>query len=411
MGWHRTARWLSRVGVQMMRGRTTVTVTGGDPAEGTRRPRVVYWNNIPAPYMVDRFNAVADRGKIDIVAWFGERDRPGRSWEIDESTWRFPYRYLPRIGLSKFKLTLPTAVISHPRPDLLVSLYATPSFLAGQYLARARGWHTALWVEVTFDTYVRRRAWKEAVKRDLFQRVDGIITSGSEGAAFAARYGALQADTYVARHTADTQHFITSTSRLRSNRDLIRKEFDVHGIVFLYVGRLLGFKGVFQLLEAYALVERALPGRTSLLIAGDGPEESALRIRAQGLNVHFAGYLQQAELPKAYAASDIFVFPSQVDTYGLVIDEAMASGLPIVSTSSVGELSSRVITGQNGFQSPGGDVNAMAESMIRLAEDGNLRDGMGSTSRAMIAPHTPTTWAADFESAVASILARPEVSR
>ena len=57
--------------------------------------QVVYWNNIPAPYMVDRFNAVVRRGNLDLEAWFSARTEPGRSWRIDEQTWEFPYEYLP----------------------------------------------------------------------------------------------------------------------------------------------------------------------------------------------------------------------------------------------------------------------------------------------------------------------------
>ena len=63
----------------------------------SRRPYVVYWNNIPAPYMVERFNALHDRRAVDLEVWFSERTVADRSWRIDESEWRFRYRYLPRV--------------------------------------------------------------------------------------------------------------------------------------------------------------------------------------------------------------------------------------------------------------------------------------------------------------------------
>jgi hypothetical protein len=96
-----------------------------------RRPLIIYGDNIPAPYIVERFNTVIRRGNVDLEAWFGERTDPDRSWTIDESMWQFPHRYLPRVGIGRYRLSLPTTVPTARRPDLLVSLYATPSFLAG----------------------------------------------------------------------------------------------------------------------------------------------------------------------------------------------------------------------------------------------------------------------------------------
>jgi len=94
-------------------------------------PRVVYWNNIPAPYMVERFNAVARRGHLDLEAWFNARLEPDRSWEVDESSWLFPYRYLPSVLVAGRRLSLPAPLAGRRLPDLLVSLYAEPSFLLG----------------------------------------------------------------------------------------------------------------------------------------------------------------------------------------------------------------------------------------------------------------------------------------
>ncbi|AER56169.1 hypothetical protein DSC_07590 [Pseudoxanthomonas spadix BD-a59] len=57
------------------------------------RPFVVYWNNIPSPYMVERFNALADRNPFEFEAWFNDRIHSDRSWTVDEAAWRFRYRY------------------------------------------------------------------------------------------------------------------------------------------------------------------------------------------------------------------------------------------------------------------------------------------------------------------------------
>ena len=114
------------------------------------KPRVVYWNNIPAPYMVERFNALAERGNLDFEAWFNERREPDRSWEVDESEWIFRYYYMPCLRIGKHRLCFPSIILRRKRPDVLVSLYAEPVFLMGWVIAYLRGTRTAFWVERTF---------------------------------------------------------------------------------------------------------------------------------------------------------------------------------------------------------------------------------------------------------------------
>ena len=102
------------------------------------RPFIVYWNNIPSPYVVERFNALADRDAFDFEAWFNDRTLGHRNWDVDESTWRFKYRYLP---ISKFFghiLHWPFLLLGR-RPDILVSWYAHPSYVLGWMIAYLRG--------------------------------------------------------------------------------------------------------------------------------------------------------------------------------------------------------------------------------------------------------------------------------
>jgi len=120
--------------------------------------------------------------------------------------------------------------------------------------------------------------------------------------------------------------------------------------------------------------------------------------------VKLAGFRQRAELPRMYAAGDVFVFPTLGDPYGLVVDEAMAAGLPVISTTAAGEIGERVVDGVNGYLVPPNDPGALAAAMRRLAGDPALRHQMGVRSAEMIAPFTPDSWARAFEEAVEAIL-------
>ena len=314
-----------------------------------KRPRVVYWNNLPAPYMVERFNAVAASGKLDFEAWFSARSNRERSWEVDESTWQFKYRFLPSVSLGQWAAAIPTPLLTGTPPDLLVSLYESGSFVAGWWIARSRGARTAFWTEVTFDSWVRRRAWKERLKRYLFRRVDAVITVGEDGRRFALRYGVDPTRILLAPHAIDVEHFRAASDQARRHRSEHRRTLGVSGTVILYVGRLWEGKGLNYLLEAFARVQHSNSDVT-LLLVGDGSMERQLRARSdrEGLNVVIAGFRDKRQLPAIYAAADLFVFPTLGDPYGLVIDEAMACSLPVITTTATGELGLRVVDGVTG---------------------------------------------------------------
>lgn len=376
-----------------------------------RRPYVVYWNNIPAPYMVERFNALADRGGLDFEAWFNDRLEPDRSWDVNESTWRFRYRYLPSVGMAGRRWHWPTPLLGQ-RPDILVSLYAEPSFLAGWVLARLRRVRTAFWCQVTMDRWVKRRWWKNAVKRAIFRRVDATLGSGEESREFAMRFGTAPEKALILVHSIDVQHYMHGSKMTVPQRNVLRGELGLMGVTFIYVGRLWWGKGLDYLVDAFARVQTKCAEEVSLLLVGDGPEEGRLRdrCRAKGIrNVVFAGFRQKQDLPGYYAISDVFVFPTLGDPYGLVVDEAMACSLPVVSTSAAGEIRDRIEDGINGYIVPPEDSNALALRMLELAENEQLRSEMGRTSSRKIASHTPEKWAEDFEAIVHHL--SPEVRR
>jgi glycosyltransferase involved in cell wall biosynthesis len=111
-----------------------------------------------------------------------------------------------------------------------------------------------------------------------------------------------------------------------------------------------------------------------------------------------------------YAAADVFVFPTLGDTFGLVVSEAMACGLPVIATTAAGEISERVADGVNGFLVPPADSDALLERMTVLAQDPALRRRMGQASRDKVSGQTPDLWAEAFEEAIDKILAMPRIA-
>lgn len=375
--------------------------------------RVVYWNNIPAPYMVERFNALAARGNLDFEAWFSARTKQGRLWEVDEQTWAFRHRYLPSVDRGTYPFAVPTPLLRRElAPDVLVSLYAAPAFLLGWALARRRGARTAFWVERTFDTWVTRRPWKERLKSTIFPKVDAILTAGADGRDFALRYGAQGQRIFVVPHVVDIEGFARGSALGAEERRRVRDAYGLHGVTFAYVGRFLPGKGLDYLLDAFSRLRRDSAMPVTLLLVGAGDDEDALRARcidSDVTSVVFAGYHKSDSLPALYGAADVFVFPTLGDSFGLVVSEAMACGLPVIATTASGEIAGRVAEGVNGFLVPPADSDALLERMSRLARDPELRARMGAASTERVAGQTPDLWAASFEQAIATILEMPRV--
>ncbi|MES2176890.1 MAG: glycosyltransferase family 1 protein [Gemmatimonadota bacterium] len=143
--------------------------------------------------------------------------------------------------------------------------------------------------------------------------------------------------------------------------------------VFLHVGRLAAEKGVERILSAFAAArERLAPRPVRLVIAGSGPKKEALRLAAPP-DTHFLGHLDRTTcLPALYATADAFVFASYTETLGLVILEAMASGLPVVAAPE-GGVADHLRNGVNGIAYPAGNEPLFIDALVRLVHDEKLR--------------------------------------
>jgi glycosyltransferase involved in cell wall biosynthesis len=153
-------------------------------------------------------------------------------------------------------------------------------------------------------------------------------------------------------------------------------------VVLLYVGRLSTEK---QLEQLRPILER-VPG-TRLALVGDGPLRADLEAHFVGTNTNFLGYLKGEELSQAYASADIFVFPSALESFGLVVVEAMAAGLPVVA-SRVGGVCDVVEEGRTGYTFNVGDVDALVEGVRRIASDRDRMAQMGRDARAFAETQT-----------------------
>ncbi len=290
---------------------------------------------------------------------------------------------------------------------MFVCEYDRPDFAAGILMAKHYAARVGVRVLPTFDAWSPTNPAKTLAKHAIFRLVDGAKVSGPEAAELAARYGLPRERTFRVRQTVDVSHYSSAVAMKDSERQHRRMSMGLFGCTFIYAGRLWRGKGLDTLFAAYeALLRDGL--NVSLLLIGNGADEAYYRQRAANMaRVIFAGFHQVEEMPSLYRLGDVLVFPTLGDPHGLVVEEGMASGLPVISSMSAGHITERIIPGSNGFLFATGDTGELGDRMRRLALDANLRASLSDGARATVRLMGHEMYADDFEAFVTQIMALP----
>jgi glycosyltransferase involved in cell wall biosynthesis len=160
-------------------------------------------------------------------------------------------------------------------------------------------------------------------------------------------------------------------------------------ILFVFVGRLLAQKGIDTLLQAFEIVQKESP-HSALVIVGDGPERGWVEQVAAKYpgRVWVVGREGSAGVISWLRASDAFVLPSRDEHWGLVVNEAMTCGLPVIVSDVCGCVDDLVLPERNGMIFPVDNAGKLAEAMLQLAKLEERRVSMGTESEVLIRPWT-----------------------
>ncbi len=227
--------------------------------------------------------------------------------------------------------------------------------------------------------------WKERIRRALlstiFRRFAGFLAVGKANANYFHWHGVPESRIFSAPHAVDNDRFQKAATPEGGAR--FRREMEISDDVtlILFVGKLVEKKRPHDLLEAFL---RLADQNTVLVYAGEGPMREELQNRAASseMKVCFAGFRNQTELPAIYAAADVLVLPSEGrwETWGLVVNEAMACGVPCIVSSHVGCAADLVLPGKTGWIFPATDVAALAECLRDAVTDPERRKEKGHAS-------------------------------
>jgi glycosyltransferase involved in cell wall biosynthesis len=229
--------------------------------------------------------------------------------------------------------------------------------------------------------------WRTRFLRAIFGIADGFLVSGTLNADYYRHYGGDPARFFLVPWAIDNDRFASASQMSADERNELRQRFGAtpDDAVVVYSAKLLPRKDPMTLLRGIAAMQHR--ERTVVLFLGHGELRESLErfAREENVRVHFAGFVNQAELPRCYAAGDVFVLPSVYEPRGAVVNEAMSCGLPVIVTDRCGSNGDIVREGDNAFVFPAGDALRLAGHLDALAGDPELRARMGRRSRAIIA--------------------------
>ncbi|HEY0432181.1 MAG TPA: glycosyltransferase family 4 protein [Pyrinomonadaceae bacterium] len=242
-------------------------------------------------------------------------------------------------------------------------------------------WKTSTPVMVRSDSHLHteRTLFKRFAKWPFYSwfisKLDACLPVGKWSSDYFLHYGAAPDRVFIVPHAVDIDYFKGEARRLRSERTLLRAKWglDEAATVFVFAGKFIDKKRPLDFVNAVQQANAKL-GQASVagLMVGDGPLRESCEevVQRNGIPVKFAGFLNQSQISQAYVAADALVLPSDGgETWGLVVNEGMACGLPCFVSDRVGCGPDMIILNETGGVFPLGDTEALANLMTQFAAD------------------------------------------
>ena len=378
--------------------------------------RVALLTNEITPYRVSLYCALAGTPGWEFRVMYCAEREIGRSWESSASAAfqrkksrtvscvRHIHHRGPAIYSDDRMVHIPVGLLhdlSEYRPDVVISGEMGARTLIAAAYAWTRHKPLLIWFYGTAHTERHSSVAQRLLRSFLVWQAKAFVGMGTDARRYLCSLGVRPDRVFDAPNGEECAHWAGALSP--DVRESVRARHGVQGLCYLYVGRMIPLKGLEDLLRAWSVFQRGLPGAATLMLVGDGGEERRLRDiagRLCGDSVRFVGFTERAELPALYQAADVFVMPSLQDAWSRVMGEAMASGLPVLASRYDGSTADLVVEGKNGWTfDPLNEPDIVAK--LRLAWDSRTQlETMGACGREVIARMDTECMANGFRRAV-----------
>ncbi len=361
--------------------------------------RLVLLTEIISPYRIPVFNVLARRAELDLhVIFLAETDETLRQWRVYKNEICFSHQVLPswrcRAGKSSFLINRGLwSAFNQVSPQVVIcGGYNYAASWEALLWARRHQVEFVLWSESNGRDARRGRAWVERLKAYFLRHCDRFVVPGKASFDYLRSLGSPAASILTAPNAVDNRFFAIRAGATRAQATEFREKLKLPLRFILFVGRLVPEKGIFDLLEAYAKLENGLRSEVGLVFAGDGVCREELARQAKHIGpgaVCFPGFAQREDLAGLYALAETLVLPTHSDTWGLVVNEAMACGLPIIVSSVAGCSADLVEDGWNGYVVPPRDPEKLGAAIDSLLRQPELKQRMAARCSERIRNYSP----------------------
>lgn len=348
--------------------------------------------NIPTPYREGLFRRLDERNDICLTVFYCEKNFKWRDWSIE--TKAYNANFLSGIS-HKDKVLNPTIIpklVQNNYDCVIVGGYSTPTALLSELAAALTNTPLLIWIESHLRDELNKNAshmkrfFKRVFLGGVLRICDGYIVPGKASKEYVLYYGASSKDIFTAPTTCDIERFKARSSLTNTERVSLRERWGItEQQLILYVGRITPKKGLKTLLKAFRIL-RGERDDVGLVMVGSGPLEKKLTNKYDDNGIYWIGYQPDDRLPQIYGLADLFTCPSLGDQWAVVVNEAMASGLPIIATENVGSAHDLVNNGLNGWTIKADDVAALSTLLHQAFSSKGDIDlaAMGAQSRRII---------------------------
>lgn len=359
--------------------------------------KTVIIHNIITHYKTPVFNALnqeLNKKKHKLHVLYLAPIEKRRDWHIDLDALKHPYTLLtkqPINNIPQFKWIIPIwETLTQLKPDtVIICEYSHLAYWTGFLWAK---WHRKaiyLWNESTYQDR-KRPPWKEWIKKQLVKRCTGGFSTGTQSRAYLKSLGLKENKIHIIGYVVDNDYYIHEFKKHQPHRSDYLKAANMPLHNFIFIGRFAEEKNILRLLHAYRLVR--LKGLDwGLILLGDGPLKPEIQAEIKRLNLPYCfmpGFIQRTELCQYLAMADILILPSISEPWGLVVNEAMACGLPVMASKTCGCYPDIVQENKNGLTFDAKNTTDLAKGMLKLAQYPDQKQ-LKQNSQKIIADYTP----------------------
>lgn len=359
-----------------------------------KKKKVLCITNVPAPYTVDFYNELGKKVELTILFERTSASNREEQWfSTKENNFKAIYLNGVNVGAEMSICFNITKYLNATYDTVIIANYSSPTGILAMVYLKVK--HIPFYIHADGGVVARESWWKFRLKKMLISLAEGYFSSGLLTDKYFQHYGKPGATCYRYPLTSIRKHHLCPNARTcetKNNRK--NKEFCSETIRVLFVGSIIPRKGVDVLVKAAQYLSDSIVVN---IIGGSPTEDLEFLMKNLGIkNVYFYPFMSSEMILGYMREADLFVFPTRYDIWGLVVNEALSQGLPVITTDKCLAGLELIQDGQNGFIIPSDDPKALAEKIEYLSNNPEELLEMREKCLECIRPYTIENMAAVY---------------